>query len=74
MPSNEVLEQRLDAAEARIKTLESLDRNDRNRESDRYAEILSRLARLETRVGFIAAGAGLISSILVVALKSLLGG
>ncbi len=76
--SEPVLEQRVTAMEARVKTLEGIDREDRTRESDRYAEILSRIARLETRVGFLAAGigsvTGVVSSVLVIALKSAVGG
>jgi len=82
VPDPAVLEQRIGALEARIKTLEGIDREDRTRESDRYAEILARLAQLETRVGYVAAktGAftGFVSSIatalVLIALKSALGG
>lgn len=73
-PTPAVNQQRIVSLESRIKTLEGIDREDRTRESDRYATIIERLAKLETRVALIAGGAGVLSSILVIAVKGAVGG
>jgi hypothetical protein len=66
-----VLQHRIVSNEARIKVLEGTDKDDRSRESDRYALILERLARLETRVAVIAGLTGLASTIIVLFVKGL---
>lgn len=78
----DVLETRLAALEARVKTLEVEDRAWITRENDRYTAILVELGILKTRVGFLAAGiggvtgivSGVTTSVIVLAIKSAAGG
>lgn len=75
-----LLEQRIKSLESRVVTLEGTDRDDLKAESKRYGAILEkiadvseRLARLETRMALIAGGAGVVSSVLVLAIKGIAG-
>ncbi len=72
--SNAVLAQRLTAAEARLKVLETADRQDVKDAGARHVEVLQRITRLEVRVGFIAVGASFMTTLAMLVIKATFGG